>query len=80
MRIIYNVKHSYVFRLKFGCKFLTSQTKLVLKAKASVCSTIKENLLLYCRNILAFVAVVIIQHIFITRPVSQRNPACIKNH
>ena len=45
MRIIYNVKHRYVIRLKFGGKFLTFQTKLVLERKASICSTIKENLL-----------------------------------
>ena len=31
MRIIYNVKHRYVIRLKFGDKFLIFQTKLVLE-------------------------------------------------
>ena len=50
MRIVYNVKHRYAIRLKFGEKLLTSRTKLVLEAKASICSTIKENLLLYCRK------------------------------
>ena len=50
MRIIYNVKHRYVIRLKFADKFLTFLTKLVLQAKARICSTIKENLLLYCRK------------------------------
>ena len=46
MRIIYDVKHRYAIRLKFGDKFLTFLTKLVLKMKASICSTVKENLLL----------------------------------
>ena len=50
MRIIYNVKHRYVIRLKFADKFLTFLTKLVLQAKDRICSTIKENLLLYRRK------------------------------
>ena len=60
MRIIYNLKHRYAIRLKFGDKFLISLAKLVLEEKASACSRIKENLLLYCRQFLAFAAVVII--------------------
>ena len=60
MRVTYNVKHRYAIHLKFGGKFWTSLTKLVLEAKASICSTIKENLLLYCRRFSAFVVVVII--------------------
>ena len=59
MRVIYNVKHHYAIRLKFGDKLLTSLTKLVLQAKARICSTIKENLFLYCRKFSAFVVVVI---------------------
>ena len=47
MAIIYNVKHHYAIRLKFGEKYLNSLTKLELEAKVSICSTIKENLLLY---------------------------------
>ena len=47
MRIIYNAKHRDAAPLKFGDKILTSLTKLVLEAKASVCSMIKEKLLLY---------------------------------
>ena len=42
MRVIYNAKHRFAIRLKFGDKFLTSQTKLVLEAKPSICSTIKK--------------------------------------
>ena len=60
MRVMYNVKHRYVIHLKFGNKFLISLTKLVLEAKASIYSIIKENLLLYCRKFSAFVVVVII--------------------
>ena len=82
MRVTYEsyVKHRFVIRFKFGDKFLTSLTKLVLAAKASICSTIKENLLLYCRKILAFVVVVIIQHMFNTALVSKRNTSCNRNH
>ena len=46
MGIIYSVKDSNGIRLKFGNKFLTSLTKSVLEATASICSTIKVNLLL----------------------------------
>ena len=44
MRIMYNVKHRYAIPLKLEDKFLTSLTKLVLEAKASMCSIIKQNL------------------------------------
>ena len=60
MRVTYNVKHRYACRLKFGGEFLTFLTKLVLEAKASICSTIKENLLLYCRKFSTFVIVALI--------------------
>ena len=60
MRIIYKVKHRYAIRLIFGDKALTSFTKLVLEAKASICPIIQENLFLYCHKLLAFVVVVII--------------------
>ena len=60
IRIIYNVRHGYAIRLKFGDKLLTFLTKQVLEGKASICSTINENLLLYCRKFSALVAVVII--------------------
>ena len=45
MKVIYNIKHRYVIRLKFADQFLTSLTKLVPEATAIVCSTIRENLL-----------------------------------
>ena len=76
MRVIYNVKHGYAIHLKFGNKSLTSLTKLELKAIASICSTIKENLL----PCLSQVVVVIILYIFITRPVSRKNATCNRNH
>ena len=60
VRIIHNVKDRYGICLKFGDKLLTPQTKLVLEAKPSICSTIKVNSLLYCRKFSAFVVVVII--------------------
>ena len=60
MRVMYNAKHRYGIRLKFGDKFLTSLTKSVLKAKASTYFTIEENLLLYYRKFPTFVVVVII--------------------
>ena len=59
MRIVYNIKHCHAIRLKFGDTFLTSLTKLMLKAKASIRSIIK-NTLSYCRNFSAFVIVVIV--------------------
>ena len=60
MRIIYKIRYRYAIRLKFGDKFLTFLAKLVLEGKASISSTIKENLLSYCRKFLAFVVAVII--------------------
>ena len=54
MKIIYNVKQCYVIRFKFGDKFLTVLTKLELEEKVNICSTIKENLLLHCRNSTSF--------------------------
>ena len=63
IRSIFNVKHRHAIRLKFGDKCLTSQAKLVLETKTSICSLIKENLPLYCLKILAFAVVVITKHI-----------------
>ena len=58
IRIIYNVKHLHVIRLKFGDRCLTFLSKLVLEGKASISSTVQENLVLYCRRFLAFAVAV----------------------
>ena len=60
---IYSVKHRYAILLKFGDIFLTSLTNLVMEAKSSICSAIKENLLLYRFTFSVFAVFVIIQHI-----------------
>ena len=60
MGIIYNVKHRYVIRWKFGDKSLTSLTNLVLEAKTSIYSTIKKNLLQYFPEFSAFIVVAIV--------------------
>lgn len=59
MRITYSAIHRYALRLKLGGKFLTSMTKLVLKVRASISSLIKENLFLYCCELLVLVVIVI---------------------
>ena len=59
MRIIYNVKRCYAVRLKFGDKFLTLLIKFVLEEEASIASTMKGNIILYCRKFLVFAVVVI---------------------
>ena len=79
IRVIYNVRHGYAIHLKLGDKFLTFLTKQVIAGKTSICSTIKENLLLYCRKFSALVVVAIIYNIFIARSVSQKITACNRN-
>ena len=46
---------------------------LGLQAKTNICATIKENLILYCQKLSAFV-VAVIKHILIAKSVSQRKP------
>ena len=45
MRIFYDVKHSHSIGLGFGVTLLTSLTKLVLKAKTSICLKSDSHLL-----------------------------------
>ena len=88
MRITYNVKYRYPICLDFGEKFSTSQTKLVLELNAEIWSTIKENLLLYCRNFwlllslsYRYISLFVVVNIFLQqKAVSQRNTACNGNH
>ena len=80
MKISNNVKHRHAICLKLGDRFFLSITMLESGAKDSICSTIKENLFLHCRKFSAFVGAVVIEHILITKSVSQRNVACNRNH
>ena len=59
MKILNKVKYRHVLCLKLGGRFFTSLTMLGYEAKASICSAIKENLILCCRHFSALVAVVI---------------------
>ena len=54
------VKHCHAICLKLGDTFFASLTWLLLEAKASICSTVKEILLLYLRKFSAFVMVLMI--------------------
>ena len=51
MRIFNNIKYCQAICFKFGDRSFTSLTMLGLEVKASICSTIKENLLSQVFNI-----------------------------
>ena len=58
VKIFNNVKHRHATSLKSGGRFFTSLIMLLCETKASICSTIKENLILYCCKFLTFVVAV----------------------
>ena len=58
MRIIFNLKHRDTDRFQFRDKLPASLTKLVLEAKGSISSTIKEYLHLVKISILAVVVII----------------------
>ena len=59
MKIFNNVKNRHAICFKFGDRCFISLTMLRPEVKASICSAIKENIILYCRNFSAFVVAVI---------------------
>ena len=60
MRMFNNVKRGDLAYLKIGDRFFTFPKILGFESKGSISSTIKENLLLYYRKLLAFVVAVIV--------------------
>ena len=67
------VKHRDIIYLKFRDKFLTYLIMTVLALQ------LKKKKLLYCRQFSSYVVFAKIQHILITKSVSQRKPARNKN-
>ena len=59
MRIFNDAEHRHAICSKFWDRYFTSITMLEPEAKASICSAIKENLILFCQKSLAFVVAVI---------------------
>ena len=59
MRMFINVKHRHAICLKFGDRIFTFPTILGLESKGNICSTIKENLISYCRKFSEFFVAVV---------------------
>lgn len=60
MRIIHSVKHHQTNRFRFADTLLTFLKKVVPEAKTSICSSMEETIILYCRKFLRFVTIFII--------------------
>ena len=76
MRTFNNSNYCHANCLKFGDLFFASLTKSLLEAKASICSTIKENLIFYCHKFSVLVIATINYHVLIRKSISQRNVTC----
>ena len=59
MKVFYNIKHCHSISLKFGGTFFTSLPVLGCEAKATICSAIRESLILSCHKFSAFFVTVI---------------------
>ena len=59
LSILNDVKHRHTIYLKYRDRFFTFLTMLGLEAKASICSTVTENVILKCRKFSAYVVAVI---------------------
>ena len=74
-KMLNNVKDRHTICLKYGDRFLTSSIMLRLEAKDSICSTMKENLILYCKfSVFVVTAISLNKHILITSSISKRTP------
>ena len=73
MEIFKNIKPHHAICLKFGSRFFTSLNMLWCEAKASICSAIKENLILYYCKLSAFVVSNINWYVLISS-ISQKTP------
>ena len=59
MEILHNAKYRHAVCLKLGDRFFTSLITWQCQANASICSAIKENLILYSRKFSALVLAVV---------------------